>query len=212
MCTLNAILSLVFLIPSHSSLVLIHKVQPALYGTSEDGVFSPSLNLHPLTRHSKTMKPAPLVPVHPRPCPPSMKWMALLAGTCVFLQTVALLLSWAPFPAWSWPHWAKSVCSFVFQGSLKPFLLLVPALVSFILYFPHFLSQAFGNRCSQSLLGTATRLQFTSYTMISHCFYMAVLVPGSCLVNHRETGGCSKELECPLASLTLKTVRECVAN
>ncbi|KAJ7314177.1 hypothetical protein DFH08DRAFT_821542 [Mycena albidolilacea] len=32
-----------------------------------------------------------------------------------------------------------------------------------------------------------------------------VLVPGSCQENNRETGGHSKELECPLASLTLKT-------
>ncbi|KAJ7854089.1 hypothetical protein B0H14DRAFT_2580090 [Mycena olivaceomarginata] len=33
-----------------------------------------------------------------------------------------------------------------------------------------------------------------------------VLVPGSCWVNYRETGGHSKELEHPLASLALKTV------
>ncbi|KAJ7881723.1 hypothetical protein B0H14DRAFT_3128942 [Mycena olivaceomarginata] len=33
-----------------------------------------------------------------------------------------------------------------------------------------------------------------------------VLVPGSCWANHRETGGRSKELERPLASLALKTV------
>ncbi|KAJ7865051.1 hypothetical protein B0H14DRAFT_3133566 [Mycena olivaceomarginata] len=35
-----------------------------------------------------------------------------------------------------------------------------------------------------------------------------LLVPGSCWANHRETGGRSKELERPLASLALKTQRK----
>jgi hypothetical protein len=41
---------------------------------------------------------------------------------------------------------------------------------------------------------------------------MTVLVPGSCLENHRAMDGRSKELEHPLVSLTLKTIREHAAN